>query len=91
MILTIYVTLGASLGAQSTWYKLSLHLASGLSIDMKVEELRTAHAFLGSIPGLGRSPGERNGYSLQYSDVGNSMDSTVANSRTRLSDFHTQV
>ena len=29
---------------------------------------------LGSIPGLGRSPGEENGNSLQYSYVENSMD-----------------
>ena len=29
---------------------------------------------LGSIPGLGRSPGERNGNSLQYSCLGNHMD-----------------
>ena len=29
---------------------------------------------LGSIPGLGRSPGEGNGYSLQYSCLENSMD-----------------
>ena len=29
---------------------------------------------LGSIPGLGRSPGEGNGYSLQYSFLENSMD-----------------
>ena len=28
----------------------------------------------GSIPGLGRSPGEGNGYPLQYSCLGNSMD-----------------
>ena len=28
----------------------------------------------GSIPGLGRSPGERNGYPLQYSCLGNSMN-----------------
>ena len=27
----------------------------------------------GSIPGLGRSPGEGNGYSLQYSCLENSM------------------
>ena len=27
-----------------------------------------------SIPGLGRSPGEGNGYLLQYSCLGNSMD-----------------
>ena len=30
---------------------------------------------LGSIPGLGRSPGEGKGYPLQYSDLENSMDS----------------
>ena len=29
---------------------------------------------LGLIPGLGRSPEERNGYSLQYSGLQNSMD-----------------
>ena len=29
---------------------------------------------MGSIPGLGRSPGEGNGNSLQYSRLGNPMD-----------------
>ena len=46
---------------------------------------------LGSIPGLGRSPGEGNGYTLQYSGLENSMDYIVrgvAKSRTRLSNFH---
>ena len=32
---------------------------------------------LALIPGLGRSPGERNGYPLQYSVLENSMDCTV--------------
>ena len=32
---------------------------------------------LGSIPGLGRSPGEGKGYSLQYSGLENSMDCIV--------------
>ena len=32
---------------------------------------------LGSIPGLGRSPGEGNGYPLQYSGLENSMDFIV--------------
>ena len=31
---------------------------------------------LGSIPGLGRSPGEGKGYPLQYSGLENSMDTT---------------
>ena len=49
---------------------------------------------LGSIPGLGRSPGEETGYPLQYSCLENSMDRGawratvygVAKSWTRLSD-----
>ena len=46
---------------------------------------------LGSIPGLGRCPGEGKGYPLQYSGLDNSMDCIVhgvAKSWTRLSDFH---
>ena len=45
----------------------------------------------GSIPGLGRSPGEEKDYSLQYSGLENSMDCIdhgVAKSQTRLSNFH---
>ena len=46
---------------------------------------------LGSIPGLGRSPGEGKGYPLQYSGLENPMDCIVhgvAKSQTWLSDFH---
>ena len=46
---------------------------------------------LGSIPELGRSPGEGKGYPLQYSGLENSMDCRVdgvTKSQTRLSDFH---
>ena len=46
---------------------------------------------LGSIPGLGRSPGEGEGYPHQSSGLENSMDCIVhgvTKSRTRLSDFH---
>ena len=46
---------------------------------------------LGSIPGLGRSPGEGKGYPLQYSGLENSMDCVVhgvAKSQTRLGNFH---
>ena len=50
---------------------------------------------MGSIPGLGRSPGEGNGNPLQYSCLENPMDREawwatvhrVAKSRTQLSDF----
>ena len=46
---------------------------------------------LGSIPGLGRSPGEGNSYSHQYSALENSMDCMeVAKSQTQLSNFHFQ-
>ena len=46
-----------------------------------------------SIPGLGRSLGEGNGYPLQYSGLENPMDCIVhgvTKSQTRLSDFHFQ-
>ena len=49
-----------------------------------------AMGYLGSIPGLGRSPGEGKGYPLQYSGLKNSMECVVhrvAKSRTRLSNF----
>ncbi|KAI4548584.1 hypothetical protein MG293_000914 [Ovis ammon polii] len=44
---------------------------------------------LDSIPGLGRSPGETEGYPFQYSGLENSMEEVhgVAKSRTQLSNF----
>jgi len=52
---------------------------------------------VGLIPGLGRSPGEGNGYSLQYSCLENSMDREawqaiahgVTESQTRQNNQHT--
>ena len=49
---------------------------------------------MGSIPGLGRSPGEGKGYTLHYSGLENSMDCIVhgvTKGQTRLSDFHFDV
>ena len=49
---------------------------------------------LGSIPGLGRSPGEGKGYPLQHSRLENSRNCLVhgvAKSQTRLSNFHSSV
>ena len=46
---------------------------------------------LGSISGLGRSPGEGKGYPLQYSGLENSTDYIVhgvTKNQTRLSNFH---
>ena len=56
------------------------------------ESTRSAEE-LGSIPGLGRSPGERKGYPLQYSGLENSMDCIVygvTKSQIQLSNFHFQ-
>ena len=36
--------------------------------------LPASAGYIGSIPGLGRSPGEGNGNTLQYSCLGNPMD-----------------
>ena len=49
---------------------------------------------LGSIPGLGRFPGEGKGYPLLYSGLENSMDCIVygvAKSQTWLSNFHFHI
>ena len=64
---------------------------SGSDCKMSVYNARD----LGSIPGLGRFPGEGNGNPLQYSCLENPMDRGawwatvhgVSKSRTRLSDF----
>ena len=48
---------------------------------------------LGSIPGLGRAPGEGKGYPLQYSGLENSVNYIVhgiTKSQTWLSNFHFQ-
>ena len=50
-----------------------------------VKNLPAMWGDLGSIPGLGRSPGEGKGYPLQYSGLENSMDCIghgLAKSRT---------
>ena len=55
------------------------------------EESACSAEDLRSISGLGRSPGEANGYPLQYSGLENPMDCKVhgvTESQTRLSDFH---
>ena len=54
------------------------------------EEYTCIAGDLGSIPQLGRSPGEKNGYQLQYSCLENPMDrgarrAGITQSQTRLS------
>ena len=79
-----------SLGEHSTT-KLALALVQGFPCG-SADKGSTCHAGdLGSIPGLGRYPGEGNRHPLQYSGLENSMDCIVhgvSKSRTRLSDFH---
>ena len=51
----------------------------------------SAYCRSGFDPWVGKTPGEENGYPLQYSGLENSMDCIVhgvAKSRTRLSDFY---
>ena len=67
----------------------------GFSGGSEVKASACSVGDLGSIPGLGRSPGEGNGNPLQYSCLENPMDGGpwwatvhgVAKSRTRLRDF----
>ena len=65
-------------------------ICMGLPCGSAGEESARSAGGLGSIPGLGRSAGERKGYPLQYSGLENSVDCIVhgvTKSQTRLSDF----
>ena len=76
--------------------RLPTPLFLGFPGDSVSKESTCNAGHLGSTPGLGRSPGEGNGYPLQYSGLENSMDRDawpaivhgVTKSRTRLSKFH---
>ena len=46
----------------------------GTSLVAQMEESDCSQGDIGSIPGLGKSTGEGNGYPLQYSCLENSMD-----------------
>ena len=62
----------------------------GFSCGSASKESTCNERDLGSIPGLGRSPGEAKGYRLQYSDLQNSIDCIVhgvTKSWTGLSNF----
>ena len=50
---------------------------SGFPTDSAVKNLPTDAGDVGSVPGLGRCPGEGNGYPCQYSCLGNPMDRGV--------------
>ena len=68
-----------------------LNISLGFSCGSDGKESICNVGDLGSIPGLGRSPGEGKGYALQYSGLENFMDYIVhwvTKSQTRLSNFH---
>jgi len=63
----------------------------GFTCDSVGKESTCNAGDLSLIPGLGRSPGERKGYPLQYSGLENSLDCIVhgvAKSWTQPSSFH---
>ena len=49
----------------------------GFPCDSAGKESTCSVGELGSIPGLGRSPGEGTGYPLQHSGLENSMDHVI--------------
>ena len=71
----------------------TVHVGFSGGLEVKVSACNAED--LGSIPGLGRYPGEGNGNPLQYSCLENPMDGGawwatvhgVAESQTRMSDF----
>ena len=71
--------------------KSTLTLIKGFPCGSAGKESACNAGDLGSVPGLGRSPGEGKGYPRQYSSLENSMDCIVhgiSKNQTRLSDFH---
>ena len=59
------------------YHFINVFLAHGLPCGSAGKESTCNMGDLGSIPGLGRSPGEGKGYPLQYSDLENSTDPIV--------------
>ena len=59
------------------WLFCILSISVGFPCGSDGKESACNAGDLGLVPGLGRSPGEGNGYPLQYSGLENSMDSIV--------------
>ena len=82
--------LGFQTGSQTTDIDPHLLTYKGFPDSSVGKESACNAGDLGSIPGLGRSPGEGKGYPLQYSCLENSRDCIVhgvTKSQTQLSDF----
>ena len=89
-------TLVRVLGREDPWRgdRLSTPILLGLPCGLAGKEAARKAGDVGSIPGLGRSPGNEKGYPRQYSGLENSMNSIVhriAKSRIRLNHFHISV
>ena len=87
-IATVFV---CALRAFKTHSFSNFQMCSASLVAQLVKNLPAMRGDLGLTPGLGVSPGEGQGYPLQYSGLENSMDCLahgVAKSWTRLSDFH---
>ena len=70
--------------------RICIYILMGLSCGSAGKESTCNAGDLGSVPGLGGSPGEGKGYPLQYSGLENSMDCIghgVTKSWIQLSDF----
>ena len=64
--------------------KVELQMVIDLACGSAGKESTCNVGDLGSIPGLGRAPGEEKGYPLQYSGLENSMDCIVQRGRKEL-------
>ena len=79
------------LGSYVYFMPFFFHYHKGFSRGSAGKESACSVGDLGSIPGLGRCPGEGKGCLCQYSGLENSMDYTVhgvTKSQTWLSNFH---
>ena len=77
--------------SRDTWNNRQVWPSKGFPCGSAGKEFACNVGDLGSIPGLGRSLGEGNGYPFQYSGLENSMDCIVcgvAKNWTRLSTSH---
>ena len=73
-VLSLFKAMTGQSQSEENNVSLSLHSFSGSSDD---KEAACTAGDPGSVPGSGRSPGEGNGYPLQYSCLENSMDRGV--------------
>ena len=86
-----WVTTPSWLSGSLRSFLYSYYLSEGFPCGSAGKESACNVGDLGSIPGLGRSPGKGKGCPLQYSSLENSTNCIVhgvAKSWTRLSDFH---